>query len=241
MTDLAATPVTQYGVLDALLAGAYGAGVPAATVRGWGSVGIGCCEGLGGEVVLVDGELVECTLDGPPRPMADDEHLPFAVVSDLPDAPGVAVRDLDAAALSARIVAGLRSRNLFHAVRLDGTMSAVRVRVPPRAAGFPVPLAEVAEAQVETVATDVPGTLVGYWTPEIYQGIGVAGLHLHFLAADRTLGGHVLEVAVAAATLRMAAHPGLDLRLPTDPVFLATPLSHDEDHRIVAVERGAQE
>jgi acetolactate decarboxylase len=35
---------------------------------------------LGGEVVIVDGEAIECTLDGPPVAMDDDDILPFAIV-----------------------------------------------------------------------------------------------------------------------------------------------------------------
>lgn len=71
--------VTQFAVLDALLAGAYESGLPAAELRGLGDFGLGCCDRLGGEVVLVDGELYECAPDGEVARMADDETLPFAM------------------------------------------------------------------------------------------------------------------------------------------------------------------
>jgi acetolactate decarboxylase len=50
----------------------------------------------------------------------------------------------------------------------------------------------------------------------------------------------VLDVTVEAAELALAAYARFELRLPTDQQFLATELSHDEDHRIVAVEGGAE-
>ncbi|KEP72232.1 hypothetical protein HR12_48045 [Microbacterium sp. SUBG005] len=44
-------------------------------------------------------------------------------------------------------------------------------------------MAEVAAEQIETVSMSCAGSLVGFWMPRIYQGITVAGLHLHFLSA----------------------------------------------------------
>ncbi|MGP3536381.1 acetolactate decarboxylase [Microbacterium sp. RD1] len=236
MTTLSTGSVTQYAVLDALLAGAYGTGIPAPEVRGLGDFGIGCCEGLGGEVILVDGHLVECTVDGPPRTMTESETLPFFEVCTFPAVAPSTVREAGHEELLSRIEEHVLSRNLFHAVRLDGLFRSVTVRVPPRASGFPVPLAEIAQRQIETRVSDARGTLVGFWVPEIYQGIAVAGAHLHFLSDDHQLGGHVLDVGVEDAELRIAAFARFDLRLPTDEVFLSTPLTHDDDHRIIAVE-----
>jgi acetolactate decarboxylase len=123
-------------------------------------------------------------------------------------------------------------------VRFDGMLSEVRVRITPRQ-HHPFPrLAEVTRHQVETVARDIRGTVVGFWTPAIYQGIAVAGFHLHFLSEDRSIGGHVLDLAAESGDLHVAAFARFDLHLPTDDLFLRTELTHAEDHRIVAVEGG---
>ena len=237
LTDAA---VTQFAVLDALLAGAYESGMPVSVARGLGDFGIGCCDHLGGEVIILDGEAFECTVDDPPKPMTDDEILPFLDICRLPPAESTDIFGLDLASFTGRIEDALVSRNLFHAVRADGVFASVRVRVTPRQDDPFRPLAEVTARQIETVLIDVTGTLVGFWAPAIYQGITVAGLHVHFLAADRSVGGHVLELDVRAAGLQLAAYAGFDLRLPTDPHFLRTELTHDDDHRIVAVEGGAR-
>lgn len=230
--------VTQFAVLDALLAGAYESGMRVDEATAIGDFGLGCVDHLGGEVVILDGRAIECTLDGPPVAMAGDEVLPFAIVCRFPDVAAVGVGERDFAGFAASVEGMLASRNLFHAVRFDGVLSEVRVRVTPRQ-HHPFPrLAEVTSHQVETVARGIRGTVVGFWTPAIYQGIAVAGLHLHFLSDDRDLGGHVLELAVDAGELRVAAFARLDLRLPTDELFLRTELTHAEDHRIVAVEGG---
>lgn len=230
--------LTQFAVLDALLAGAYESGLPVAEARSIGDFGLGCVDHLGGEVVILDGAVIECTLDGPPVVMDDDEILPFAIVCRFPDLAPVGVKDQDLAGFTASVEGELTSRNLFHAVRFDGVLAEVRVRITPRQ-HHPLPaLAEVTSHQVETVKRAVRGTLVGFWTPAIYQGIAVGGLHLHFLSDDRSFGGHVLDLAVDAGDLRVAAFTRFDLRLPTDELFLRTELTHAEDHRIVAVEGG---
>lgn len=239
MTILSNDAVTQFAVLDALLAGAYETGMPVADALAVGDFGIGCCDRLGGEVVIVDGQAYECTVDGPPTRMAGDDILPFVDVAPFPDASETRIDGLHLAGLTSRVEGLLLSRNLFHAVRIDGVMAEVRVRVTPRQHHPLPPLTDVTREQVETVLTEHSGTLVGFWAPQIYQGITVAGLHLHFLADDRRAGGHVLDVTVGAGELRIAAYARLDLHLPVDDVFLRTELTHDADHRIVAIEGGA--
>jgi acetolactate decarboxylase len=232
--------VTQFAVLDALLAGAYESGITVDDVRAAGNFGIGCCEHLGGEVVIIDGEVFECTVDAPPDRMSGAQVLPFVDVCHLPAVASAAgqIEDSDLATFTERVEVGLVSRNLFHAVRVDGDFMSVRVRITARQDHPARPLAEVTHEQIETVITDTSGTLVGFWSPAIYQGIAVAGLHLHYISDDRSVGGHVLDVTVRSASLALAAYARFELHLPTDPQFLNTELTHDDDHRIVAVEAG---
>ncbi|WP_091709354.1 acetolactate decarboxylase [Microbacterium sp. cf046] len=238
---LADAAVTQFAVLDALLAGAYESGITVDAVRELGDFGIGCCDHLGGEVVILDGDVFECTVGAPPDRMTGDQTLPFVDVCRLHTVARQPITGLGLSAFTRRVEAGLVSRNLFHAVRVDGTFSTVRVRITPRQEHPFRPLADVTSGQIETVIDGVRGTLVGFWAPAIYQGITVAGLHIHFIADDRSVGGHVLDVSIDAAELMLAAFARLDLRLPTDRHFLRTELTHNEDHRIVAVEGGAKE
>lgn len=238
-TLLSPHAVTQFAVLDALLAGAYESGMPVADVRRRGNFGLGCLDALGGEVIVLDGELFECTTDGSPTRLSDAETLPFVDVCDFPAVVPRAASALDLAGFTAHVEDLLVSRNLFHAVRWDGVVAEVRTRVTPRQRRPFPPLAEVARHQVETVTAGRRGTLAGFWAPAIYQGITVAGLHLHFLSDDRLIGGHVLDVTVGTGELRLAAFARLHLHLPTDDLFLRTELTHADDHRIVAVEGGA--
>ncbi|MBB2976489.1 acetolactate decarboxylase [Microbacterium endophyticum] len=237
LTDAA---VTQFAVLDALLAGAYESGVAVSRVRQRGDFGIGCCEHLGGEVIILDGDVFECTVDEAPDRMRDEQILPFVDVCHFASPTVREVAGSDLAEFTRSVESALLSRNLFHAVRADGVFASVLVRVTQRQEHPYRPLAEVTNGQIETLLTDVRGTLVGFWAPTIYQGITVAGLHIHFLADDRSVGGHVLDVTVDQAELGIAAYARFDLHLPSDDHFLRTELTHDEDHRIVTVEGGGK-
>ncbi|MEV8239375.1 acetolactate decarboxylase [Microbacterium testaceum] len=231
--------VTQFAALDALLGGLYSTGITVGDARALGDTGIGCCERFGGEVIVLDGEFFACTTDGPPRRMSDDETMPFLDMCSFGKPLSRAVRDLDGPALAAEIDGVLVSRNLFHAIRLDGVVARVRTRLTPREQPPFRRLAEVTAEQIETVSHDVRGTVVGFWMPGLYQGITVAGLHLHFLSEDRALGGHVLEISIREAVLRVSAYARFALHLPTDDEFLSNELTHDEDRRIGAIEGGA--
>lgn len=231
--------VTQFAVLDALLGGQYSSCITVRDARALGDTGIGCCERFGGEVVILDGEFFACTADEPPRLMGDDEKLPFVDVCSFGEAASRTVSDLDGPGLAAEIDGLLASRNLFHAIRLDGVMARVRTRVTRREEPPFRRLAEVTAEQIETVSHDVRGTIVGFWMPGLYQGVTVAGPHLHFLHDDRTFGGHVLEISVREAVLRVSAYARFELRVPTDDEFLSHELTHEEDRRIGAIEGGA--
>ena len=98
--------VTQFAVIDALLAGAYESGLRVAEARSIGDFGLGCVDHLGGEVVIVDGETIECTLDGPPVAMEDDDILPFAIVCRFPDVPRIGLGEQDFAGFAASVECG---------------------------------------------------------------------------------------------------------------------------------------
>ena len=50
---------------------------------------------------------------------------------------------------------------------------------------------------------------------------------------------YALPRSIESASLQIASYSRFDLRLPTDSHFLNTELTHNDDHRIVAVEGGA--
>jgi acetolactate decarboxylase len=114
----------------------------------------------------------------------------------------------------------LPSENLFHAVRVVGRFGRVTLREAKRQTEPYLPLAEAVRDQREVTVTDARGTLVGFVTPGYFQGIGVAGTHLHFVDDSGSVGGHVLGLESIDGDLSIETYPGVNLRLPHSPAFL---------------------
>jgi acetolactate decarboxylase len=68
--------------------------------------------------------------------------------------------------------------------------------------------------QTEWHVAGAVGTLVGFRFPDATAGVEVPGYHLHFLADDRTVAGHVLSLTVAEATLAVDRCDDLHVELP---------------------------
>ncbi len=84
------------------------------------------------------------------------------------------------------------------------------------------PLTEVVADQHVFELTDVEGTMLGFRFPAYAEGIEVGGYHLHFIAADRSRGGHVL--ASRSNGLRARLDPSSELHVELPPaVDLADP------------------
>ena len=56
--------------------------------------------------------------------------------------------------------------------------------------------------------------MVGFWTPDYAAGLNVPGYHFHFLTADRTAGGHVLECTLGRVKISVDDTPRFSLDLP---------------------------
>jgi acetolactate decarboxylase len=93
----------QAGTLDALMAGCYDGDATIGDLLDHGDLGIGTTQGLGGELVVVDGEAFVVDGDGVVLPVPPGTRTPFAVVCRFAPAAPVRATDLDQEELRARI------------------------------------------------------------------------------------------------------------------------------------------
>jgi acetolactate decarboxylase len=120
----------------------------------------------------------------------------------------------------------LPSPNLFYALRIDGSFAHVRVRSVPRQENYR-PLVDVARDQPEFTFADVEGTLAGFYTPAFLESLSVPGLHLHFLSADRTAGGHLLACRPRRIRAGVQFISTLELALPLSLDYLTCDFARD--------------
>jgi acetolactate decarboxylase len=99
-------------------------------------------------------------------------------------------------------------------------------------------LAEVISDQHVFDLADVEGTMVGFRFPDYSEGIEVSGYHLHFITADRTRGGHVLECHPTRAVARIDASTDLHVELPPGVDLADRGVAAATHAAVEAVERG---
>jgi acetolactate decarboxylase len=217
----------QVSTAGALVEGVYQGAVSVAMVREHGDFGLGTFADLDGEMVVLDGHVFRVSSDGDVREVTDDVTTPFAVVTRFGDPGSRVVGAVDALATLIAAIDTMRdSANVFFAVRVDGHFDAVHVRAACRTApGVPLAVATEHQAEFELVAVD--GTMVGFWSPPYASGVEVAGYHLHFLTADRTAGGHVLDCRGRDLRVRVQEEADVHLALPDTAAFRAADLTRD--------------
>ena len=231
----------QASTIGALLDGAFEGDLSFAELAAHGDLGLGTLNHLDGEMIALDGEFFRADVDGHISPVPPRERTPFAVVTRfeptiderLPD------QELSHGELLDRLDALVPRDSPSCAIRLDGRFDLVRARSVPRQKPPYRPLTEVVADQRVFELADVEGTMLGFRFPAYVEGLEVGGYHLHFISADRSRGGHVLDSRSRGLRARLDSSDDLHVELPPQ-VDLEDPALAAQTHAAVElVERGA--
>lgn len=230
----------QASTIGALLDGAFEGDLSFAELAGHGDLGLGTLNHLDGEMIAIDGEFFRADVDGNVNPIAPEERTPFAVVTSFEPTVEERLADEEIAheELLARLDKLVPAASSSCAIRLDGRFDLVRARSVPRQEPPYRPLTEVVADQHVFELRDIEGSMIGFRFPTYVEGIEVAGYHLHFISADRSRGGHVLDSC--SRELRARLDPSDDLHVELPPqIDLADPKLAAQTHAAVElVERG---
>jgi acetolactate decarboxylase len=219
----------QASTIGALLDGAFEGDLSFAELAEHGDLGLGTLNHLDGEMIAIDGEFFRCDVDGNATRIEPEERTPFAVVTSFE--PTVNERLPDEETSHEALLAcldELAPRDASScAVRLDGRFELVRARSVPRQEPPYRPLTEVVADQHVFELREVEGTMLGFRFPAYVEGIEVAGYHLHFISADRSCGGHVLDSRSRGLRARLDPSDDLHVELPPqvdleDPALAAS-------------------
>jgi acetolactate decarboxylase len=227
MTEQVQHTLYQVSTAAALVQGIYAGAVRVSTLRQHGDLGLGTFEGLDGEMVVADGHFFQVRSDGSVREVQDDILVPFAAVTDFsPDRSVTLDNCADLSELTSRFDTLRPSDNFFFALRVDGTFDYIHARAMRRTKEG-VPLVQAAAVQPEFEFKNILGTLVGFWTPEYAKALNVPGYHLHFISADRTRGGHLLQCRGKNLSLQIQSEGDYHVVLPQTNDFLKANLRRD--------------
>jgi acetolactate decarboxylase len=217
----------QVSTATALVEGIYQGAVQIAALREHGDLGLGTFESLDGEMVVVDGHFYQVRSDGSVREVQDNVLSPFAAVTAFSPDQSITLENCpDLSYLTSQFDALRQSDNFFYALRVDGTFDYIHARAMRRTKEG-IPLVQAAAVQPEFEFHNISGTLVGFWTPEYAKSLNVPGYHQHFVSADRTQGGHVLQCRGKNLRLQIQREGDYHIVLPETEDFLKANLRRD--------------
>jgi len=234
--DLELHTIYQVSTSGALVQGVYQGCVQVGDILRHGDFGLGTFDGLDGEGILLDGRCWQARSDGSLVAVPAETLSPFWVVTRFRADETLALEGIRSwADLTSRLDAHRPSDNVFTAIRIRGTFKAIQIRVACKAAPG-TDLVRATSQQAEFGFVDLPGTLVGFWTPSFARTINVPGYHLHLLSDDFTHGGHVLELQADALTVDLHNEDHMQVALPDTAAFLAADLSGDPSASLAQAE-----
>ena len=217
----------QVSTATALVEGIYEGAVQVSTLRNHGDLGLGTFVDLDGEMVIVDGHFFQVRSDGSVREVQDNVLSPFAAVTAFSADEAITLDYCsDLSHLTSQFDALRSSDNFFFALKVDGAFDYIHTRAMRRTKEG-VPLVQAAAVQPEFEFENISGTLVGFWTPEYAKSLNVPGYHLHFVSADRTRGGHVLQCRGKNLRLQIQREGNYHIVLPETKDFMKANLRRD--------------
>jgi acetolactate decarboxylase len=225
----------QASTINSLLAGNYDGFMSFGELKQHGDVGIGTFNALDGELVMIDNTVYKVKASGAVEEVPDADTTPFAAVTYFnEDATKSLGPTTSLEALEQELDKMMTDPKAFYVFRIDGTFNTIKARsVPSQVKPYPV-LSEAVKNQSIFDYQKISGTLVGLWCPEDIGGLNVKGYHFHFIADDRSKGGHLLDVSFDSAAAFVDQTDGFFMTLsPTTPEGTVT----DADSAIDAVEK----
>ncbi|CFW16824.1 alpha-acetolactate decarboxylase [Staphylococcus aureus] len=191
-----ASVLYQHGTLGTLMAGFLKGTASINELLQHGDLGIATLTGSNGEVIFLDGKAYHANEHKEFVELKGDELTPYATVTKFVADTSYETKDKSSEAVFAEIKEKMLSENLFSAVKISGLFKKMHVRMMPAQEPPYTRLIDSARRQPEQTETYVKGSVVGFFTPELFHGIGSAGFHVHFANDDRNFGGHVLDFEV---------------------------------------------
>lgn len=203
----------QHGTLALLVPGLLDGTITMKELLKHGDTGIGTGEGLDGELIILDGVPYQVDHEGNVNVVNDDFTLPFANSHFAEYKRLTDIEELSQAELDKKI-GSMTSANTFYSIKVHGTFTNIKTRAVKKSHKPYATLGKTAEDQSIFLRESVEGTLLSYYSPQIFDGAAVGGFHHHFLSDAHDFGGHVLGFGGATGRVEIQQFDTLEQHLP---------------------------
>lgn len=227
----------QTSTINALMQGVYDGNTTFKELRHYGDFGLGTVQALDGEMIELDGQFYQVKSDGVAYLLNDSMKTPFAEVTFFKPEETIELNGTHNFTQLENYVEGrLVTKNLFYAFKIDGTFDYVKTRSVPVQSKPYVSLSEAIKAQKIFEFHNITGTIVGFRCPAYVGGINVPGYHMHFITANRSAGGHLLDIRLGNASIKVDDLSGFEMILPNIEEFYKADLSGNQQETVKNVE-----
>jgi acetolactate decarboxylase len=191
--------VYQYSLFTALANSIYDGTITVAGVKTKGDMGLGTYNGLDGEMIVNNGKVYQFPANGKVTIPPDKTLVPFTVVKFFqPDFVVETDTVTDYPGLKMLAEKQFSSPNYIYALKVSGTFTSIKCgSAEKQDLPYEKTLSEAIANRPVFEWKNIEGTLVGFWFPEYVGVVNIPGFHLHFISADETKAGHVLEFEAA--------------------------------------------
>jgi acetolactate decarboxylase len=227
----------QTSTIEALMQGVYDGTTTFKDLKAYGDFGIGTVQALDGEMIELDGQFYQVKSDGVAYQLNDSMKTPFAEVTFFkPDETVELNFTSNLTQLEDYIDSKLATKNLFYAIRIDGTFDYAKTRsVSIQTKPYPI-LSEAVKGQKIFELYNVRGTIAGFRCPAFVSGANVPGYHMHFITENRSAGGHLLDFKLGNASVKIDIISEFEMVLPNNEEFYQADLSGNQQAAVRAVE-----
>jgi acetolactate decarboxylase len=222
--------VFQTGTIASLLNLVYEGDTTIAELRQYGNFGIGTCASFDGEIIVYDNKFYHATASGQIIEISDSAILPFAVLTSFNTTQEFNSSNLSFQALKDDVRKHLLSCNLIYAVKIEAEFNSISFRSCRKETHPNHKIADdLTKLQQLHHVSNVKGLLVGFWFPKDLQTVNVPGLHVHFMDAERKIGGHVFDCQILQAQIMIQKCDSLQIDLIENDEFYNADLDNITD------------
>lgn len=201
----------QHGTLGTLMAGLLEGTASINDLLEHGDLGIATLTGSDGEVIFVDGKAYHANEHKEFIELKGDEMTPYATVAKFKADSSFNTSNKNQDEVFEEIKKEMISENMFSAVKISGTFKKMHVRMMPGQEPPYTRLIDSARRQPEETRENIKGSIVGFFTPELFHGIGSGGFHIHYVflphdTIDRLIVNFYSNVLLHCAPLQLNKH-----------------------------------
>lgn len=233
--------LVQLSTITALVSGDYYGSLTVDELLKHGNFGLGCFDGVNGEMIIADGVCYQALGDGTVQVADPAEKVPFATLCKFENDFSEDIEkceNIESLTETLNAAVNENGANSMYAVKIHTTFPKIHVRSETKQEEPYIPLDKaLTVSQTEFDYENTEGTLICLYFPDYMSKLNSAGWHFHFISDDKTQGGHVLDMSFENATAEFDEASEFEMLIPDTESFQKAGINDIDQSSIDSAER----